>query len=1257
MQQREDIIPIVGLNKDDDPRHFEKGDYEDAFCVHVGATQEEGQGGLVSSVVSHAQTIMPGDWGSASNVVDLGVAKDEQNDKAYILKYGEIAAEGRFGIIKHDLLTDTLKEIWNVLASDWGIKAWDDDMRRCYNPVVVDGNLIWTDNENDIRMINVDKAEATTDAGIDRAVVAWLASLSWYTGYNTDDLVYYSTHVYRVLQPTIGMTTTPDELPTYYDELAVVLEVYLNPIDPNNFTLAALPPLIAPTATYYSDNQRNVNQLRGKTWQFTYQYVYLDYRKSTWAPPSLVPKPDLDEKIDGSPNTNTSWNNAIKLKVYTGGEEVRYIRIAARTSEDPSTWFIIEELYCINDNNARVISANSYKQDIYFYNDKLGEVLDLSKVATLFSYVPIRAKHMELVEGNRLVFGNITEGYDRIVHDVTVDLNWENITAYTVARHDLSGLWWYRHIGFIRTEAQLVFNINFTNPGACTFYIKINRNDGAGEQEASYVYNGTDSYPTAVITGLIEAFDLVWPGETDICWYPNAYKFCRFPTLYYNDSVPEFEYWGIEFYYEKALSDEVYKYRQLKTGATHSWAMIYRDVAGRITPPIGSGEITKYIPFPTENTDSNVGRKPLISFNINHVPPPQAESYEIIYAGNKSTSWHLQLMGCNFTWGKTDHDNPDENSEDVSNRYYRLRVNNIQGLTRDTIQNWSTEEYVWEKGDRIRIIGKVSSLGILTEINDDIYDVEITGVYQDTDYAIDIGDSNDIYDTSEVQDQWIYFPIKDIIIPGEGPRPNLYPDNLYVEIYRPYKVETNLFYTTGMTFKIETDVYGNKYHKGNTDQVLDSDGNPDTPAIVQNTSHDNWKYFRNFSNVLGTDIFHLWTESEYPSDFYIFQKLTSQGNPVPDLDSVKQNVLTKRLRHGGKTNIGSELNQIAKFDYDDYLDLKDENGPIEGLRFVGFVLKVLQYNKETSIYINRQESFTASGEAQYLFTDKVFGSTRPEMENWGTKHPSSVIVNNRHLYYWDESEGIVVRSAANGQVAISDYKMKRKFREISSTLKAYSPQRDVRVYFAFSKATNQLFCLMGAGLAIHDCWVFSEDDGRWKARHGLRMGVGLFYWIGKRLFETAGFTYLFEWWAGTDYNRFTYNIRSGDYAPKLIFYAVVDPAKVKTFEAVHMYQTGYRPVFNAIEIDEKATAAGDGPMITTIHDVNIEEREGVFYCQILRDRNTPGPGTQDEKEMNGRKMRGLYCKIEVELQDPNNTNHRVVISNIAVVTTPSERSK
>lgn len=1247
MYLKDNILPLLGMNKDDEPRYFEKGEYVEARNVEIANNTEQGDRYLVRSIKSGYAYSLPSTGGTELAHQHLAVAKDIENNREYILtlvNFGAGDDDWYFVIFKQDLITDTLKIILQQTASDWGLYQWSVAHQEIHNPRIVDNKLIWTDNYSDIRMVDVDRIEETTDAGLTGTAVLWDPDYATSPGYSAGDFVWYKDRLYEVLQTT-SSDDEPEDAPTYYEDKADVNDVYLDVSDPDNFVLAALPPLIAPIAEYVPDSTISVNQLRGKTWQFSYRYVYNDYRKSTYAPPSLVPPPDQEETLSGGPNPDPTHNNRIIITVNTGNEEVRSIEVIARSSEDPTTWFLVKEVIIVNDKGWRVYGPDT-DINVSFYNDTATFVVDSTEVYTPFSYVPIKAKHMELIEGNRLAFANITEGYAKIASSVTVDLSYESLSGITTQKTYLSyQSYWEPGLPGTK-EWQLQFILPTINPGACTFYIKIDMNDGQGEKSASYIYNGTDPYPSTVKTNLGSALNTTWPGMLASCEGPgdHNYMICGFPKII-SESLPDpYSSWDIDYYYEQSVVTDVYKYPQLKTGVLQSWGIIYRDKVGRISPVVGAGEITKYIPFVTEDTNSNVDVRPLVAFNINHLPPDWAESYEIVYAGNKSIAWHLHLLGHNYAPGKADHDDPNSAAD---GEHYRLRIKSCQDKTRNYLNNWSVEEYSWEKGDRIRIIGKVDDAGVLTEINNYMWDTEIVAVYTDTDPENYIGEGTG---STDYEDTWIYFKINPDFsyAPTQGSTPLVWEDYLFVEIYRPATTETGLYYTTGMTFPIEVDVYGNKYHAGDTDQVLNSEGQSVTAAIVNNTSHDMWKFIRNFRNVEDDDTFELWAESEYSSDFYVTEIMTSQGNPIPNIDSQQQNILTKRVRHGGVIGIGSQLNYLADFEYDKYVDLKDEFGPIEGIREVGFVLKAIQESKVTSIYINRLESFTASGEPQYLFTDKVFGSVRPGMENWGTRHPGSVCVHNRHFYFWDQREGIVVRDAANGEIAISDYKMKSYYVDLAETLSA-EDQYDQRVQFVFNSRSNELFCMFGDNTSAKEIVTFSEDDQRWKRIIDLTMTFGKHYTFGRRLFTAIG-DEIIEWGKGTDYNV----VVGTTVRPEIQVYSTIEPTKAKIFNSVVVYSNVTEKRFEFVEVSIPAIAtSGEGAMSTNIYDVNIKRRESAYYCQILRDINTPGPGTQSYKEMNGRWMRGLYAKIYIR----NTTaaaSDKFELSNMVVLSTPSE---
>ncbi|HKJ46409.1 MAG TPA: hypothetical protein VJ991_11335, partial [Balneolales bacterium] len=949
MQNRDVILPIKGINKDDSPKYFEDGDYSDARNVIIGNTQDQSNRGLIQSLKSTLLLEIP-ELVSAGLYHHMGVAVDEKTDVAYILSLiYKSSVDQKFVIIKHTISDNSIKYIYTASPSDWNLTY--SERPQFYNPKIVNSNLIWTDNKNDIRMIDVDRIENTTDAEITSKVVNYNLTTGYYDGYTIGSFVYYEDSVYKVLQSTVGVVDIyPGSSPTYFQYIAKIVDVYLDPLDPNTFMLAAIPPLISATAEYQSDSNKNINQLRGQVWQFSYRYVYMDYRKSTYAPPSVIPTPNHEEDINGDPNPDPTHNNRIKVTINSGNEDVRYIEIVARSSEDPATWFLIDKLYVINNIGFKIYPSDS-TVNIYFYNDVAKQAIDLVEFATLFSYVPIRAKHMELIENNRLVFANITEGYDRISSDVGIDISYEDLGAITTQTTQLTYNTESQSGGTLIWDYQISFLIPSSNPGACTFSLKVRKEGESSFNSITYNYNGTDSYPSSVISGIQSLINTAWgSGTVTSCFSPASNKICAFPIEVTTHNINPYLNWDVVFYYTSSTVSDVDKYASLKKGATHNWGIIYRDSAGRISPVIGGGEIKKYIPFPTESANSNYDNRPIIQFTINHLPPDWAESYEIVYAGNNSVSWFLHLMGYNFCYGKYpgEHDNPYAGTSiDTSSPQYRLRINKAESNTRNYFDNWSVEEYSWQKGDRVRIIGKVSDSGVLTELDSVIYDAEITGVYTDTDYDTTVGEGST--GTVEVQSDWIYFKVNETVSISPTKVGNLYSDNLFVEIYRPSKQLTEvLYYTTGMTYNIyKAGDY--KYHGGQVNQALNPSGESVSGAIVNNTANDIWIYLRQFRNLDNDSTYRIWSESQYPDDYYITQLMTSKGNPIPDIGSSKQFALNKRLRHGGIIRPGTEVNELSKFDYNDFLDLKDANGPIEGIRYIGFVLKAIQKTKVTSI--------------------------------------------------------------------------------------------------------------------------------------------------------------------------------------------------------------------------------------------------------------------------------------------------------------------
>jgi hypothetical protein len=1123
----EKIFPLAGMNSDDDPRYFQEGDYLEALNTKVGSNHDQGDDMLAQTLKSTLQINLDEftEQGYLSDSLAyqkfecLGTAIDKKNNISYIFgllewdPYTPSVIERNFIIWKHNMSNDTNKIILNKDASTWGIIPWGSDMQRIEAEVVND-KLVFTDYTNNIRMLDVNRMEVSTDNEIDTTTL-WEAQSAYFGNFAVNSFIYYTDKVYKIISDTTGSSTIPPSAPTLYEEICNIVDCYLDTDDPELFILAASPPLLSPVVSYSRDSSVKSNKLKGSIWQFSYRYIYMDYRKSKYAPPSLIDDPSGEEYNSGAPNEDITKNNRLRVICYIRNSNVRAVEVVGRSSDDPATWFLIKKVYVVDDSGVKNYSSAF---TVNFYNDESKIPISISEVYELFTYVPIRAKTLSLIDGNRLVFGNIQENYPLIDTDVTVSLAWQTAVA----------------------------------------------------------------------------------------------------------------------------ADPINKYRVLKKGVTHQWGIVYRDIAGRITSIMAEEQMRLYIPFVTESTDSNIDRIPNVSFNINHLPHPYSVSYQIVKLGNSLNGGNTnqlkfwQLIGY-VLLGKINHTDPSTGSNSNSS-VLRIRIDYFQDLQNDRISGWSVEDYRWKKGDRIRIIGRVAQppgpyILIYQELTQ-LYDLELTGEYRDTDYISMANPSLGTY-----TEKWVYFNRVDGF-------PTEFINATYVEIYRPLTSDSNLYFTTSMIFEIGTDANGNKYHKGNTNQALNALGAPSTPAIVTNTSHDTWLYLRSFASFSLT-INYIWAESDYASDYYETEKMTSQGQPLIDINISGTGVLPERLRHGGTLEIGTQINNIDKFDYDDYKDLEVRYGAITKIVLVEFILKAVQEHKVTSIYISRLESFTAANQPTYTFTDTVFGTVRPFKEDWGSKHPGSIIVEDGVLYFWDSNNRIIVENDYNGQVAISNIKMSRLFADLADTLNA-SLLQNQWVEFAVNKDdfnNTEIFCLFGTGTSTKRIYVFNTRSKRWTYKVDTVFNYSKFYWNGNQLYHFAlnERGRLYRWFAGADYQVISGDQRNGSlnmYSPS---------GDMRIFNTIIVYQDGATPVFTSVNVPKKVSGA-NRDMSTYIYAVNIEEKEGFYYCAILNDINTPGTGTQNDKLMNGDVLRGLLLNIVMSFTG----NDKITLSNIEIVTTHSK---
>lgn len=867
---------------------------------------------------------------------------------------------------------------------------------------------------------------------------------------------------------------------------------------------------------------------------------------------------------------------------------------------------------------------------INFYNDRVKEVIAEGDYTNPFTYVPIRAGQVEVIagdSGSAVVFGDITEGYDPIAINIEVEKEYTDIETESaiiplhVDKNSFNRQTFFSDLyNAYYVEVSRVYRIliPFAIRTNALYFINV---EGVGT--ASYLAlagNDADDVGNGLRADAITKF-----GADNVEASPVDYE-----LLVYGDILT---FWGNEFMAPTVSDDDIFpfevtayildtglsnKFPILKYGSTHDFGIVYKDIMGRRCSVIRNEDMSFYLPFYCENADVLLATIAAVTFKINHIPPSWAESYEIVYAGNASLTYWLQIR-----------------IDDISSLggdRFAINIQSNLDYTRTHNMRWKVPDYVWEDGDRIRLIAVIdNTLGTVTEYvttNGHVYDYEIEETAS-TEYGDVIGGD------------WLVIQAETRPTPFDGSH------TIIAEIYRVKKgIGKSIYRSTGMAFEVGTDDNGNKYHKGDIDQVVSEAGASVSPAQVYNTANDSWKYQRINYAFEDTALYWFWAESIAASDWWRDQDaLTSQSWPYLYDLLQRQVQLGERLRHGGYVIEGSRINNIAWFTYADFVDLPQKFGRITGMREIGFTLKVLQLYKETSIYIQRVQTFSADGgSSDYSLIKKLLGTVRQEAADFGCQHPECILVNDRNLYYWDNNTGKYIRSAPNGQIAISDYKMKRWFRDLSS-------------WIAANGGSQKVFVNSGANVEHNEIWVNWNIDGNvWAAIFSEHHGR----WISRIDQKTECYVHLGMWFAHV-YQQKLY-IMNIDEGQKWLEWAGVNT--VGEVEFVSNINPLKNKVFNALAVYADHQFNCNSRFIMIPHQASYDlmeslvgvwnKSEGIYYGPILKDQNSPGNfASENARTMNGREMRGRYCFVRLRTEEHD---EKVRIFSVTVISTDSERS-
>jgi len=289
-------------------------------------------------LLKEAGTVNPGQPSYITNVLLNGKCVDPETRCLYVFYIDTYF--GSAWIIEINIDTRVQTVVYYDKYNAIGFSS----LHKFYNARVSHGKLVWTDNLNPIYQMDIKRAKESfyhqIGYGQFPETTEWSPVVSYSAGQNVSD----GNDLYKALVNNYNVVPRWDTSQTTWKYLCRVEEAYYS-MNIENFYFEAMPPKMPPVVTYKSDETRKINSLRQVLYQFAYRYVYMDWRKSTLSPASIVPIPQAEEEVTtGLANEQIALNNKLDIVVNSGGEEVRAIEVIGRSSEDPSKWFLIDTI-------------------------------------------------------------------------------------------------------------------------------------------------------------------------------------------------------------------------------------------------------------------------------------------------------------------------------------------------------------------------------------------------------------------------------------------------------------------------------------------------------------------------------------------------------------------------------------------------------------------------------------------------------------------------------------------------------------------------------------------------------------------------------------------------------------------------------------------------------------------------------------------------------------------------------------------------
>ena len=814
------------------------------------------------------------------------------------------------------------------------------------------------------------------------------------------------------------------------------------PFGDNIFPWINRPPRFAPAvaynnASYDGANPIQFNNLRGKQWQFKYNYKYKNNQESAYSAISKVPLPNGEIKVGGEWSDDLLINNAIDININTGGSDVKEINIAVMDASNINTgsFYVFHTLKKYDDNDLQIIDDDT-DYVVQFLNNSPLSNIDTDVNNRYFDNVPLSGKDAILLDGKYGTIAMPEEGYDGVTPDYDYSLQYEEID-FEVNTIQLEKRTKRDYIDFqiyyvCNTKIKREFTVTYIIPDVfypeSVYQISVERPNSANKNVNAVYITGT-SAPADFRETIRQSLVNQLKAQITSCDEPYLYIDQYFFTGIDVDGAINLTFSTVDGYADDTTSGIITtgvfsdSYKTLKRGQYHPFAIVYNDGFGRYNV----AEYDKELFVPNyDGTEEDFSKTVKPRITINHLPPDWAKTYRIAYVRNKSYTYFLYVPVV---------EQLGDSEEGVPSGFAFLKINQATQRIREAFPHSEIADYVWQEGDRVKVPGSDKDYQITKEYIRNYTD----GADAVTETGYLIADEFDVIaGTDKVALIQIY-------------RPNLSPQD-------------SVFTETGDEFEILNPGTAQAVHAGNVQNQTAA-----LPAIIDLDFGD--VYLR--QRLSGdTDSAVAIVEDMNFLDYYQSTGIDAGRIAV---DIFMQNEIWNRVIRSENYIEDTEINRLNVFlPGTAVFDVSDTYGNITVVAEVGDVMKVIQAHKETSVYVGKINVKEAQGQEIIILSDDVFGGFRRYIEDIGTIHQKSAKVAERYLYYFDLSTGDFIRSAANGQASISkEYNMQSWFESKAKEMRETSEFTDVITGINMDHSEVLVTFIVGQ---VCETIVFSEDD-------------------------------------------------------------------------------------------------------------------------------------------------------------------------------------